>query len=360
MSVQLNWLASTDEVAVDSYRIKRNGDVIATVQTLGFLDTGLAVNTSYNYEVTAIDEAGNISNPALLAISTLPDLDPPSVPGNVAGTPDVTSVALSWTEPTDNVAVSAYRILRGELDIATVQGLTYLDTGLDPDTSYEYQVIAIDSSDNLSVPASLTVTTLEDFSPPSTPAGFAADPGQTSVLLTWASSTDNVAVDGYRIRRNNSVIATVQGLSFNDTGLDTNTVYNYEIIALDESDNASEPATLTTSTTSDQDPPSIPGNLAGEAGYYSVSLSWTASTDDSPLTGYEVRRNGAVVATVAGLSFADIDLPGGVSLYADLRNLTDERYVSNANAVTDARTAATDVFTPGEGRSAYVGFRVRY
>lgn len=63
--------------------------------------------------------------------------------------------------------------------------------------------------------------------------------------------------------------------------------------------------------------------------------------------------------TVVSLN-AGVDLPGGVSLYADLRNLTDERYVSNANAVTDARTAATDVFTPGEGRSAYVGFRVRY
>ena len=57
---------------------------------------------------------------------------------------------------------------------------------------------------------------------------------------------------------------------------------------------------------------------------------------------------------------AGVDLPGGVSLFADLRNLTDERYVSNANAVTDARTAATDVFTPGESRSAYVGLRARF
>lgn len=57
---------------------------------------------------------------------------------------------------------------------------------------------------------------------------------------------------------------------------------------------------------------------------------------------------------------AGVDLPGGVSLFADLRNLTGEHYVSNANAVTDARAAATDVFTPGEGRSAYVGVRVNF
>lgn len=57
---------------------------------------------------------------------------------------------------------------------------------------------------------------------------------------------------------------------------------------------------------------------------------------------------------------AGVDLPGGIALFMDLRNLTDERYVSNANAVSDARTAATDVFTPGEGRSAYLGVRYAF
>ncbi|MDY6923281.1 MAG: TonB-dependent receptor [Pseudomonadota bacterium] len=57
---------------------------------------------------------------------------------------------------------------------------------------------------------------------------------------------------------------------------------------------------------------------------------------------------------------AGIDLPNGVSLFADLRNLTDERYVSNANAVTDAGVAPTAVFTPGEGRAAYVGVRLNF
>jgi iron complex outermembrane receptor protein len=57
---------------------------------------------------------------------------------------------------------------------------------------------------------------------------------------------------------------------------------------------------------------------------------------------------------------AGVHLAGGVSLFADLRNLTNEKYVSNANAVTDARTAPTDVFTPGEGRSAYVGVRYSF
>ncbi|WP_396595580.1 TonB-dependent receptor family protein [Brevundimonas sp. R86498] len=45
------------------------------------------------------------------------------------------------------------------------------------------------------------------------------------------------------------------------------------------------------------------------------------------------------------------------SLFVDARNLLDERYVSNFGAVTDARTASTAVFWPGEGISAFVGLR---
>ncbi|WP_428150067.1 TonB-dependent receptor family protein [Brevundimonas sp.] len=45
------------------------------------------------------------------------------------------------------------------------------------------------------------------------------------------------------------------------------------------------------------------------------------------------------------------------SLFVDARNLLDERYVSNFSAVTDARTASTAVFWPGEGVSAFVGLR---
>ena len=48
-------------------------------------------------------------------------------------------------------------------------------------------------------------------------------------------------------------------------------------------------------------------------------------------------------------------LANGVSLFLDARNLTDEAYVSNFGAVTDARVASTSVFFPGEGRSVFVG-----
>ena len=51
-----------------------------------------------------------------------------------------------------------------------------------------------------------------------------------------------------------------------------------------------------------------------------------------------------------------------LTVFADVRNLFDEAYVSNFGAVTDATKpgVSTAVFFPGEGRSAYVGVRMSY
>jgi iron complex outermembrane receptor protein len=76
-----------------------------------------------------------------------------------------------------------------------------------------------------------------------------------------------------------------------------------------------------------------------------------SATDGTPLTAPDY----AILSFNAGWS-----LRGGVSLFLDARNLTDERYVSTVNAVTDATKVATAVFVPGEGRSAYVGLRYAF
>jgi len=61
--------------------------------------------------------------------------------------------------------------------------------------------------------------------------------------------------------------------------------------------------------------------------------------------------------TVWGLN-GGWDFDNGTTLFVDARNLTDERYVSEISAVTDARTASTAVFMPGEGRSLFLGVRI--
>jgi len=60
--------------------------------------------------------------------------------------------------------------------------------------------------------------------------------------------------------------------------------------------------------------------------------------------------------TLIGLE-AGLDLHNGVSLFVDLRNLMDKRYISDISTVADARTANTAIFYPGTERSIYAGVR---
>lgn len=54
------------------------------------------------------------------------------------------------------------------------------------------------------------------------------------------------------------------------------------------------------------------------------------------------------------------DVRENITLFFDARNLTDEENISSFSTVTDARTTATNVFYPGEGRSFYAGISVKF
>jgi iron complex outermembrane recepter protein len=79
---------------------------------------------------------------------------------------------------------------------------------------------------------------------------------------------------------------------------------------------------------------------------WTPSDSWVDYQNTLKAPGYTVVNFGA------GWTLAN-----GAALFVDARNLFDERYVSNFSAVTDARTASTAVFWPGEGRSVFMGVR---
>ena len=63
--------------------------------------------------------------------------------------------------------------------------------------------------------------------------------------------------------------------------------------------------------------------------------------------------------TVLGVNAA-WEVADGLTVFADARNLTDERYVGEFSAVTDAGAASTAVFFPGEGRALFLGLRTAY
>ncbi len=81
-----------------------------------------------------------------------PDTTPPTAPTRLR-TPIINpnQVKLRWRASEDNVAVVGYEVFRDNSLLEEIGNVTsYLDTSVQPDTSYEYKVRAKDSSDNLS------------------------------------------------------------------------------------------------------------------------------------------------------------------------------------------------------------------
>lgn len=69
--INLAWTASTDNVGVTGYVVKRNGVQVATPTATSYSDTALTGSTAYTYTVAARDAAGNLSaNSASVAAST--------------------------------------------------------------------------------------------------------------------------------------------------------------------------------------------------------------------------------------------------------------------------------------------------
>ena len=150
-----------------------------------YSNLNLQPNTTYNYELVAVDNAGNKSGKATTKLKTLAsgttpppppppprartaaapppsgstDKTPPSQPQNLKGVAESpTQVRLTWNASTDNVGVKDYVLKRNGSDFETVAAgtLTHTDTAALPGAANNYRVVARDAAGNVST-ASTTV-----------------------------------------------------------------------------------------------------------------------------------------------------------------------------------------------------------
>ncbi len=145
----LSWGASTDNVGVTGYIVRRNGLQVATPATTSYADAGLSAGATYSYTVAARDAAGNISpDSTSVSVTTAiaADTTPPSTPtGLTAAVAGSTAANLSWSASTDNVGVTGYIVRRNGVQVATPATTSYADTGLSVGT-YSYTVAARDAA----------------------------------------------------------------------------------------------------------------------------------------------------------------------------------------------------------------------
>src|SRR2546423_1792993 len=141
-----------------------------------------------------------------------------------------------------------------------------------------------------------------DTTPPSVPTGLTASAVSSSQInLSWAASSDNVGVSGYRGFPHGAQIATTSTTFFANTGLSPSTTYSYAVAAFDAAGNLSAqsgPASATTPAAPDTTPPSVPTTSPPNAHTASpINPSSATSSDNVGVTGYHVFLDNALNAT---------------------------------------------------------------
>jgi len=143
----------------------------------------------------------------------------------------------------------------------------------------------------------------------------------SSITLQWTASTDNVGVTEYVIYQGTATVGSVSGstLTFTHTGLTPDTTYSYSVKAKDAAGNVSPSSnTISVKTNAvsgpDTQAPSTPANVTVTGvTSSSVSLSWTASTDNVGVTGYDVYQGTNLALSVTGTSATISGLSAGTA-----------------------------------------------
>jgi chitodextrinase len=133
-----------------------------------------------------------------------PDVEPPSPPSDLQLVSKTESaVSLSWqpcagypVQSCDNVGVAGHKVYRDSQIVGTTTATSYVDSGLSPATSYDYEISSYDAADNESLGNPLLQVTTDAADPPVVLVNDVAM-GLRNAGKKWRNATAQVTiVDG--------------------------------------------------------------------------------------------------------------------------------------------------------------------
>ena len=292
-TISLAWDASTDNVGVAFYYVYVDA-VRARVSGTTYTATNLQCGQSVGVWIVAYDLALNKSPSAATTVSTAAclDMEAPTPPSGFrqAATSE-NAVVLAWDDSTDDIGVVGYVVYRNQLFHQSASAPTADLTGLVCGSTYEYQVDAVDAAGNRSALRSAWVETAECRAVPPPPAGawtFCSDEWEqctftgTKEVRYGANGTFTAPrVFSNGVSCTNSIFGdplpgTVKRCEYRDLG-----------------GTPPPPDDPPADPPADRTPPSQPSGLrANGATATSVSLTWSPSSDDVGVVGYDAYRNG--------------------------------------------------------------------
>jgi hypothetical protein len=312
---ELDWQASTDNLAVAYYEIDRDGTDIAHVPAPGltYVDPPAGISGPHTYSVKAVDTAG-LKSAALTASVTL--TSPPTAPLAVTAIAGDGEALVAWSAPDQGAPITGYQVssTTGDFHCTTTVALSCVVSGLTNGVAYQFTVIASNAvGPGPASAASNSVTPLADL--PSRPTAVSGTPDDTTVAVTWTapSLAGSSSIDGYTVTSSpgGKTCTTTGSIGCTVTQLTNGVAYTFTVKAHNDSgfglpSDPSSPATPRTR-------PDAPVGVVGYGENLSALVTWGAPPFDggSIVTAYDVistpgsftcHTSGARSCTIGGLT----------------------------------------------------------
>jgi fibronectin type 3 domain-containing protein len=338
--VALSWTATPGTASYNIYRSTSSGGETlyqTGVTTAGFTDTNLANGTTYYYQVSAVNSAGESARSSEASATTAP-----AAPLGVTATGGNAQVALSWTASGGAVSYNIYRSSASGGETLYQTGVTptsFTDTGLTSNTTYYYMVSAVNSTGE-----SIRSSEVSATSAPGSPTGLSAHGGNTQAALSWTGSPGAASYNIYRSTSSGGETLYKRGVtttSFTDTNLTNGTTYYYQVTAVGSGGAESARSSEAAATMA----PAAPTGLNASAGNTQVTLGWTAAPGSVSYNIYRSTSSGGETLYKSGVtttSFTDTNLTNGTTYYYE---------VSAVNSAGESARSSEVSATPGTGTS---------
>ena len=329
------------------------GDIAAT----DYVDnSGLAANTSYDYQLESCNGNGCSSRSSAVSATTAPER--PETP--TAATQSESAISISWSAVAGATHYKLYRSETSEGSFAQIGGdiaaTDYVDDNdLAANTSYEYQLESCNGNGCSSRSSAVSATTAPER--PETPTVETQSEG--AVSISWSAVAGATHYKLYRSETSGGSFAQIGGDIaatdyVDDNDLAANTSYDYQLESCN-GNGCSSRSSVVSATTAPGRPSALTVETQSEG---AVSISWSAVAGATHYKLYRSETSGGLFDQIGGDIAAtdyvdDNDLAANTSYDYQLEACSGNGCSSRSSAVSATtapeRPSALTVAAQSEG-----------